>query len=442
MSIINRHNKRSSIFNIRDYSAYVLQHKLFKNTSLYTASEILNKAIPFLLLPIMTRYLSASDYGIVATFSAYVSILCVFVGLSAHGAVNVNFFKMEKDELTSYIFNVFLILITSTVIVVLVIFTFKSEIAEKLSLPSKWIFIGVFVALAKFITLINLILWQAEQRAKPFCIYQISQMFFDLIISIGLVVGLALGWLGRLTGLTLATFIFAILSLIVIINRGYIKICINILHIRDALVFGVPLIPHVLSIWFMTSIDRFFINHFVGLGDTGIYSVGYQIGMIIGIIATAFNKAWAPFFYGKMNEVDDPGKLQLVKFTYIYFIVIILLALLLALPARLFIHLMLGSDFIESARFVFWIALSYSFNGMYFMVCLYIMYTKKTHILSIASFIVGVLHVFISFYFIKRYGAIGAAQAMMISFFIRFILVWILSARVFPMPWVLALRRV
>jgi O-antigen/teichoic acid export membrane protein len=190
----------------------------------------------------------------------------------------------------------------------------------------------------------------------------------------------------------------------------------------------------------MTSVDRFLINHFVGLADTGIYSVGYQIGMIIGVVATAFNQAWAPFFYGKMNRVDHRGKLHLVKFTYTYFIVIMLMALLLALTARSFIHFLMGSDFIESTRFVFWIALSYAFNGMYFMVCLYIMYTKKTHILSIASFIVGVLHILISFYLVSRHGAIGAAQATMISFFIRFVLVWMLSAKVCPMPWFFWLR--
>jgi O-antigen/teichoic acid export membrane protein len=439
---MNNQNTQSTVQKIREYSGYILKHRLFKNTSLYTASEVLNKAIPFFLLPVMTRYLSPSDYGIVATFTAYVGILCVFVGLSAHGAVNVNFFKMDKDELPSYIYNVFLILITSTIIVALVIFPFKNQISEKLSLPSMWIFIGVFIALSKFITLINLILWQAEQRARPFCAYNISKLILDVSLSIIFVVALGLGWFGRLMGTSVATAFFALLSFVFILNRGYIKFSFNFSHIRDALIFGVPLIPHVLSIWFMTSVDRLLINHLVGLTDTGTYSVGYQIGMIIGVIATAFNNAWAPFFYGKMNKVDDPGKLQLVKFTYIYFILIILSALMLALPGRLFIHLMLGPDFFESARFVFWIALSYAFNGMYFMVCLYIMYTKKTYILSIASFIVGVLHVFISFYFIKRYGAIGAAQATMISFFIRFILVWILSARVCPMPWGLALKKV
>jgi O-antigen/teichoic acid export membrane protein len=349
---------------------------------------------------------------------------------------------MDRGELPSYIFNVFLILVISTTFVFLFISLLNNEIVKRLSLPSFWIFLGVFIALAKFITLINLILWQAEQRAKPFCAYNISQLILDVSLSIIFVVTLGLGWFGRLMGTSVATAFFALLSFVFILNRGYIKFSFNLSHIRDALIFGIPLIPHVLSIWFMTSVDRLLINHLVGLTDTGTYSVGYQIGMIIGVIATAFNQAWAPFFYGKMNEVDDPGKLQLVKFTYIYFILIILLALMLALPARLFVHLMLGSDFIESARFVFWIALSYAFNGMYFMVCIYIMYTKKTYILSIASFIVGVLHVFISFYFIKRYGAIGAAQATMISFFIRFILVWILSARVCPMPWGLALKKI
>ena len=72
-------------------SSYIFNHKLFKNTFIYTGTNVINKAIPFFLLPIMTRYLTPIDYGIVATFNVLLAVMVVFVGLSMHGAINVNF---------------------------------------------------------------------------------------------------------------------------------------------------------------------------------------------------------------------------------------------------------------------------------------------------------------------------------------------------------------
>jgi len=108
------HRKERFIFNSFNLS-HIFKHKLFKNTFIYTGTNVINKAIPFFLLPIMTRYLTPTDYGIVATFGVLLAIMTVFVGLSMNGAINVNFFKLNKEELKEYIGNVFSILFFSLI---------------------------------------------------------------------------------------------------------------------------------------------------------------------------------------------------------------------------------------------------------------------------------------------------------------------------------------
>ena len=104
------------ILNSFDVS-YIFNHKLFKNTFIYAGSSAINQAIPFFLLPIMTRYLTPTDYGIVATFNVLLAVMGVFVGLSMNGAVSVNFFKLNRDELKKYIGNVFFILFVGFLLV-------------------------------------------------------------------------------------------------------------------------------------------------------------------------------------------------------------------------------------------------------------------------------------------------------------------------------------
>jgi O-antigen/teichoic acid export membrane protein len=411
------------------------RHKLFQNTFIYTLAQILNSAVPFFLLPVMTRYLSPSDYGIVSTFAAFVGMLNVFVGLSLHGAVNVNFFQINRSELEGYIFNVMLILCASSLLVFLIILFCQDLISQRLTLPREWIPVGVCFSLANSITLVNLVLWQAEQRAKAYALYTFSNMLVNITFSLILVVGLGMGWSGRLLGMAGATFIYGFLSIFFIVRRGYIKFKFDAGHIKDALLFGLPLVPHDLAIWFMTAIDRFFINSIVGVQDTGLYSVGYQVGLIIGIIATAFNQAWGPFLYKKLGDIDTLEKIRLVKFTYLFFIVLGIMAILLSLFSNLSLQIFLGDTFERSKNFVLWIALAYAFNGMYFMVCHYILYTKNNFPLACVTFFVSLLHVGLSYTLIKNYGAIGAAKATTISFFVRFIMVWVVSSRVYPMPW-------
>jgi len=69
------------------------------------------------------------------------------------------------------------------------------------------------------------------------------------------------------------------------------------------------------------------------------------------------------------------------------------------------------------------------------MVVNYIFYVKKTYILAWVTFFSAGINIILNYFFIKANGAIGAAQATTITFFVQFIIVWILSAKVYKMPW-------
>ncbi len=229
---------------------------LFKNTFIYTLTEVINKAVPFLLLPVLTVYLSPSDYGVVSTYGAYVAILAVFVHLSMGGAVGVNFFKLSNKQLKIYIANTLLIVFVSSLIFFFLIYIFQSYLSLKLEMPGIWLFVGLLVIFAQFFTSLNLGLWQAEQRPRPFGVYQIASMLIRTSIVLVLVIGFGMGWQGQLAGQAIATILFALLSFAFIYRRGYLNFSFNGTYIKDALHFGIPLIPHSLSWWFRTGVDR------------------------------------------------------------------------------------------------------------------------------------------------------------------------------------------
>ena len=416
---------------------YILRHQLFKNAWVYTVCGTIASAISFFLLPVLTRYLTPSDYGIVVTFQVLFAVMIILVGLNMHGAVMVNFFELDKQKLKVYIGNVILILFISFILTFSIIYGLRVPISHLIKFPENWLPVVVVIALLQSIFTLALTLWQVEQKPLSYGIFQILQTVLNIGLSIIFVVLLGWNWQGRLLGIIIASIIFGLISIFVIYKRKYIRFSFNKTYFRDALFFGIPLIPHALGGWIMTGIDRFFINSMVGVAATGIYTVGYQVGMIIGLLAASFNQAWAPFLFEKLKKNNFSTKIKIVKFTYIYGVGIIILALGLSFIAPYFLEFFVGESFYSAYKYVLWIALAYAANGMYLMVVNYIFYVKKTYILAWITFFAAGVNIVLNYFLIKANGPIGAAQATTITFFLFFILTWALSARVYKMPWLL-----
>ncbi len=415
----------------------VFKHTLFRNGFLYTASNVIRNAIPFFLLPVLTRYLTPADYGVVATFQVLLAVAMVFVGLRLSGAVSVNFFKLSREELKVYIANVIFIETVAFFLIVGIIYFCAGYLSVFLKFPRNWLLIVVVIAFSRSILTINLSLWQAEQKVLSYGMFQILQTVVDVGLSLFFVAVLGWKWQGRLSGVLASSAVFAFLGVVIICKRKYIRLSFNKAHISNALFFGIGLIPAALGGWIITGIDRIFINSMVGVSATGIYVVGYQVGLIISILAIAFNQTWAPFLFEKLKEDNYSTKLKIVKFTYLYFITITAFALIVSFFAPVFLRVFVGKSFQPAYKYVLWIALGYAANGMYFMVVNYIFYVEKTYLLSLPIFSSAIANVILNYFLIKANGPIGAAQATTISFFLSFVLTWFLSARVYKMPWLI-----
>lgn len=414
---------------------YIFKHKLFGNSLIYTIANIINSAIPLFLLPILTRYLTPFDYGIVATFQVFLAMAIVFVGLNMGGAVSVNYFKMDKQKLKIYIGNIAFILSISFVLTFCIIYIARNYLSEFINFPKNWLLVAVIIALFQVLSTLNLTLWQVEQKPLPYGIFQVSQTVLNVSLSLIFVVVLNWGWQGRLSGLIINSVVFGLLGIFMIYKRKYINFSFNKHYIKDALFFGIPLIPASLGGWAIVSIDRLFINSMVNVATTGIYTVGYQVGTIINLLVISFNRAWTPFLFEKLKENNHDIKIKIVRFTYLYFICIIALVLALSFVAPYFLRLFVGKSFHSASKYVFWIALGYAFNGMRIMTVNYIYYVKKTYISAWVPFFCAGINVVLNYLLIKANGAIGAAQATTITFFLYFIFQWFISARVYKMPW-------
>ena len=125
----------------------------FKSSSIYVLSSIASALIPFILLPILTRYLTPEEYGQIAMFIIFTSALAALIGLSVHGAANRRFFdeNIIPAELARFNGNCFFILLASTSLFLIVLAFIDNFLAAYLGIPTTWLYLGILSVFFSFI---------------------------------------------------------------------------------------------------------------------------------------------------------------------------------------------------------------------------------------------------------------------------------------------------
>lgn len=416
---------------------YVLSKKIFRNAGIYTVGHIFNAAIPFMLMPILTRYLAPEDYGVTAMFAVLIGIYTPFVGINLHGFVSVSYFR-SRNNFELIVSTIFHILAISLMVASLITWL-ASDVIERLSLfPADWLWTIIVVCFTNFFIVVLQNVQQVQGHAKQYTIIQISQTLTNLLMSIVLVVIFSMNWQGRILAQVVSGILFMIIAYYLLKTWGMLKLNFSSDYARKSLAFGIPLIPHALCGFLILASDRFFISNMVGLSELGVFSVGYSLGQAVELVGTSFNKAFSPWLYEKLKTFDegtDNNRQKIVKFTYLCMAGFIIFSILYSLFMPVFLSVFIGPKFQEAAKYIIWFALASALHAGYYLVVNYIFYKQKTQYLAVITFGSGVLHIGITYFMIKTWGAIGAAYAAVITQIILVILTWRLSNKVYPMPW-------
>jgi O-antigen/teichoic acid export membrane protein len=409
---------------------------LLRNSAIYLAATILEAGIPFILLPIITSYLEPADYGRIALFFIACSFSQLFIGLNQENSITANFYHLKNDQLKSYISSVVVAALACFLAVTGFTYLFSEVLSNWLEVSHWWVLGIPLTGLTMFLRSIFLTILRLEERPISYGCYSIIGTLLNLCISLYCVAILKLSWQGRLIGFCTAFFASGLFAFFFLWSKNMLQWTFNRAMIKDSFRISVPLIPHSLSGYMNTSIDRFFISGMVGMSAAGIYTAGYQISQGLNLLVGAFNQAWAPYLMKQLaHHENESTKIQLLRITYIYIVIVISLALVISFGVWTFGIWLLPVKFHGSFPYVFWLTLAFASNGMYYMVVNYLFHCKKTTILPKITFGCTLLNVAMNYALIKVNGAIGAAQATFLVNLLNFIFVTIAVQKLYPLPW-------
>lgn len=411
---------------------------LLSGTAVYLLANVVNAVIPFALLPILTRHLRPAEYGEIAMFQTLLGALGAFVGLGAIGAAARKFYDGETDtaKLRSFIAGCLQILAASTVVALLAALAFGGLLSGFLGLAPGWIVAGVLASALSMVVQLRLNQWQVRNQAAAYGVLQISQSALNLLLSVVLVVGLSQGAGGRIGAHVAVTVIFGIVSAALLKRDGLFSFTgAAPQYIREALAFGVPLIPHVAGGFLLTTVDRLVINAELGLHEAGIYMVAAQLTSAIGLVLASVQNAYVPWLFERLKRDNAQEKRMIVKHTYRWFLALLVVVVLAFLVGPPLVALIAGPQYAQAGEIVGWLALGQAFSGMYLMVTTYVFYGKRTGILSMTTITSGALNILLLVVLIRMFGLPGAAIAYSIAMGVRFLLTWFIAQKSHPMPW-------
>ena len=387
-----------------------LQNNFLQKLSVYTISSYINKAIPFLMLPILTNYLSTDEYGEVSMFLALINLLVAVFGLSIEGALMRKFYD-KGESFPAVLFNYLFLLISSFSVCSVLFVIFSSEIATYSGVSVQYLAAAVLSSFFSVACYCVNSLHQVEGKAAAYAIFTNGWSFLNTLLSIILVVFFSLGVAGRVYGIAISTILMGIVGILLLCKNGIILSIDKNLISEELMVFGLPMLPMNLRGTILGFTDKLFIANIIGLSAAGVYTVGNQLAMVIDVFVRSIALAYTPWVYAKLQDESHESLKKIVRLTYTLILVIIIVSFLWIAVARLASTLLISSDYEDAFVYLNWLVACNGILGVQLLLVNFVYYSKKTKLYSLLSTFSIFLNVFLNYAFITTPGAIGAAQA-------------------------------
>ena len=392
----------------------------------YTVGNILIKGITFITLPIFSRLLTTSQFGIYTTYMAYENTLAIILGLGMYASIK-NAKIDYPDRVNQYTSTLLWLTVIPLCVCFILIIAFPQWLSQLLDLSQGLLLLLVFQSYG------TAMLSVSNSRLALDYNYGKYMGFaaFNTIMNIGLSILLILTFFnnqreyGRILGSAIPLVIIGLF--VFITNQRAGKFSFDKKMAKYAFSVGFPLIWHYLSQQIQNQFDRIAITNIVGSSFTGIYSFAFSIATILNVIFYSTENVWSVWMFGKMAE-GDYKKIRDVSKKYM--LLISTIAILMLVGSREVIMIMGDKSYWEGQVIFIPLLISIYLLYLYTIPVGIEYYYKQTKYIALMTAIAAAINVSLNYALIPRYGYIAAAYTTMLSHAVQFIAHWFISKRI------------
>ena len=406
--------------------------RLVKTTVIYGLGQVLIRFISLLLLPLFTTYLTPTEYGISAVLGLLAVVLAPIFSIGLGTAIGTVYFHPDDPERRNKtIWTAFAILGLSGLLLGLLGIAFGRGISElALQTPDyQWLVtMSVWcISLATAATPLQLYL-QLEERAISYAVITVVVALFSIALSISLVVVLRQGIWGLVEANLVSQALAFVLFLLLAARR--LKPRLDLSLGQTLVRTGVPLIPGFAFLFIILQANKYLLQWFDGLDALGVYSIGFNIGMVMNLVVVAFTTAWTPYFLAFSDRQDEARRLFGKIFTY-YVFAFGALNLIFYFAAKPLVMLMTDPDFHNAFVVVGPSATSQFLLGVFSLLLPAMYFAQEVPFVTGIQAAATVVAALANLLLIPPFGIAGAAAALAIGALALVVaqLVWNLKRR-------------
>lgn len=395
--------------------------------------SILNIIVGFVSLFLLIKYLHVEEYGEYVLIQGFLAFVGLIISQNIYSYARLKIPGSEENIQYGYLKTVISLVSGFYLFIFIVIWLFGlSEIF--------WNFfeinleLSLIVVLMLALELINAEIMRFLIALKNIHIKNYAQ-FFQKVFILFVVLGLLF-----LDSLSLNSFLYLfivgqIIVLFYLINHIQVKIFFNAPFMKDVIQKGyqiaLPLIPIGLMSLALNYTDTLMIAKMIDKESVAQYGFSSQIvSIVMMIIGTSIILTLFPYATESFNKNDLKRKNDFFIKMYIYSISLsIIFYVLIVLNITWFVELLNLESYKDVPIYLMILAIFPIFQSIYNVSSHNMQLLKIVKVqLYIAIFVIF-CNVILNFFFIKKFGVIGAAYASLISFMLLSIVYFILTLK-------------
>lgn len=412
--------------------------RFFRNAGLIGAVEVLIRLRGLITLPLLTRQLSTTEYGMWAQVMVIATLFGPLITLSTESAV-LRYLpgqtrERQRTEFSAWVCMLLVcnlliggLLMVDPRLTARAVFGLNDVLARFVPYAVATMTVGNMVAAARVWLRVrnDVFVWTLTSVAQA--LLGVGAVVLTIVRDEGVIRLIIYSILGD--GI-LVCALTAYIALRGGIGRP------NFSVLPSYLRFSLPLLPAAYAMWGLNMMDRLFLVRYTSLAEIGVYSVAYSLGyMVIQIFA---NPIWT-MYPGQASELFNRGQIR----PFIALTNACMLTMLGLVVPAIFGTVVLGgpllmrlatSAYIEGAPIIAIVTFAYLCHMLsaFFDTTLSLKHRQAWSTVSIA--VAVAVNLILNFVLIPRYGIVGAAFATAIAFAIQLIMSLLAARQFFPVP--------
>ena len=365
--------------------------------------ELFARALPFALLPYLSRKLGAEGYGELSLYQAWISLVIIGVSYAQEAAIIRYAYYYGYRSLglllgVGYFYSTFV-----TLILCIISYLLNSE----------FMLIVVLCSYTQTLVKIELTVRQAQKQPSLYVLIQAMTTILSVIFTLIILEAVNSSATGRMMAVLLANGLVSIVFIFVChknsFKYSYRQYRMAFLYL---IFFCTPLLVNNLSSFFKGQFDRVFIEDQFSLSELGEYAVGYQLASVVFIVSFVIYRAVEPLYFSKLKS---GLKLETINRNVFFYggICIVPYFVSFYIP-REFFEALLGAGYPNIHKYTQPFILSFSINALYFIYCSYLSYFGRTKDIALIN-VYSLLLYLILLYVFSEYGLWAIPYATVFS---------------------------